>query len=309
METGKPIHVRVNDEFVLDAGTLEAVVGPHGRERRIHPPESTMFHQVLAYLREKPTPLERWNGSAAEIDGLAATAVALRWGSYFAVLADHDKPIAPVAAQASGESRINDHEMARINIEASAALAAWIDIFRANDGGREYHELAHRAVAYLPMPCRATTVKPNPLMHLADSEMSSQWIEVTPPEHLAEVRADAERYPTRLFANALVNFAWRNGPIEEEVHGGRAWNLPLDQRRVTLQEEAELMHFTSSRLVLGLMVCRYFQVEQSQRSWSEQVVPFGLAQAVGVTPTGWTLTETSREVRLQTSGTDGQPST
>jgi hypothetical protein len=42
--------------------------------------------------------------------------------------------------------------MARINIEASAALAEWIDIYREDPGGRLYEQLVNRAVAYLPMP-------------------------------------------------------------------------------------------------------------------------------------------------------------
>jgi hypothetical protein len=60
-------------------------------------------------------------------ESIAATAVAIRWGSYFAVLADADKPEWS-AIRSPVESRIGDHEMARINIESSAALAQWIDI-------------------------------------------------------------------------------------------------------------------------------------------------------------------------------------
>jgi hypothetical protein len=40
--------------------------------------------------------------------------------------------------------------MARINIESSAALAEWIDIYRADPGGRQYTQLVDRAVYYLP---------------------------------------------------------------------------------------------------------------------------------------------------------------
>jgi hypothetical protein len=48
-------------------------------------------------------------------------------------------------------SRISDEEMARINIEASAALAEWIDIYRADPGRRQYTQLVDRAVYYLPI--------------------------------------------------------------------------------------------------------------------------------------------------------------
>ena len=52
---GKPerLNVRVNDELVLDAGICEDISAPHGPERLIHPPDTTLFHQVLAYLKSK----------------------------------------------------------------------------------------------------------------------------------------------------------------------------------------------------------------------------------------------------------------
>jgi hypothetical protein len=50
--------------------------------------------------------------------------VVLRWGSYVAVLADKAKPVW-AEAHSPEVSRICDSEMARINIEASAALAEW----------------------------------------------------------------------------------------------------------------------------------------------------------------------------------------
>ncbi len=135
MGVRESIRVRVNDEFVLDAGTREVVVGPRGHEQLVHPPESTLVRQVVAYLRAKPTPRQQRRRSAAGIEGLAAAAVVLRWGSYLAVLVDRDKPVSPDAVQSTGASRISNDEMARINIEASAALADW-DASRARPGRR-----------------------------------------------------------------------------------------------------------------------------------------------------------------------------
>lgn len=57
------LRVRVNDELVLEAGTCEKVSGPHGPERLIRSPKTTLFHQVLAYLRAKPDPPRRPSGS------------------------------------------------------------------------------------------------------------------------------------------------------------------------------------------------------------------------------------------------------
>jgi hypothetical protein len=54
------------------------------------------------------------------------------------------------------------------------------------------------------------------------------------------------------------------------------------------------MVFASERLAIGMMVCRQF----SARAWSEQVVPYALAGMLLITPSQWTLTESSRQVRL-----------
>src|SRR2546426_1354696 len=119
------LRVRVNDELVLDAGTCEQVRGSQGHERMIRPPPTTLFRQVLAYLQEKPDPTGHLPGSGAGREGAAAAALVLRWGSYLCVLLDRDKPLWSEAG-AEGISRISDAEMARINIEASAALAEWV---------------------------------------------------------------------------------------------------------------------------------------------------------------------------------------
>ena len=48
------IRVRVNDELVLDAGSSAQATGPHGAVEVVLPPQTTLFHLVLAYLEEKP---------------------------------------------------------------------------------------------------------------------------------------------------------------------------------------------------------------------------------------------------------------
>jgi hypothetical protein len=67
---------------------------------------------------------------------------------------------------------------------------------------------------------------------------------------------------------------------------------------VTLAEERELMAFSCERLAQGTSVCLRFALEQPPRPWPEQVLPYGLAELMMVTPSRWTLTEVSREVRL-----------
>lgn len=296
MTAHDPLQVRVNDELVLDAGTCEEVPGPHGPELLLRPAETTLFHQVLAYLQAKPDPPGRPSGSRVGREGVAAAALCLRWGSYLAVLLDRDKPVWS-EVHTTTTSRISDEEMARLNIEAAAALAEWIDLYRDDPGGERYAQLVNRAVFYLPMPRKSSKLKVIEFAALAEPEMAARVVQAADSLRRERVRTDAERYPSRILANALVNTAWRNGPVEK-IHAGGFRGYPLDQRRVTPGEERELMACVSERLALGMTVCLQFGMERPRRSWPEQVLPYGLAEMMLITPSRWTLTESSREVRL-----------
>jgi hypothetical protein len=299
MTTQARIRVRVNEELVLDAGTREELLGPNGREVLVRPPGTTLFRQLLAYLQEKPDPAQRFSGSMAGREGVAAAALTLRWGSYLAVLLDREKPLWPVLDLES-VSRISDEEMARINIEASAALAEWIELYRADASGRLYTQLVNRAVCYLPTPKKTSKLKVSQLAALADPEIATAFVRASDAARLERIQTESDRFPSRLFANALINTAWRNGPVER-IHKGAFRGYPLDRRRITPAEERELMAIASERLALAMTVCLQLSIEQPQRCWSEQVLPFGLADKWLIAPTGWTLTETSREVRLLAS--------
>ena len=294
--SGTPIQVRVNDELMLDAGSCIEDAGPHGPVQVVLPPETTLFDQVLAYLEAKPDPPKLPSGSMVGREGVAAAAVALRWGSYLAVLLDRFKPLVP-DVDSPHVSRISDGEMARINIEASAALARWIDIYRADPGGRHYEQLVNRAVRYLPMPKKTGKLEVTEFGALSQPEMATRVVEVASRERLERARGEVEAHASRVFANALLNTSWRNGPVED-IHAGTLPAYPLDRRRVTSTEERELMAFASGRLAQGMTVCLHFSTEHPARSWSEQVLPYGLAELLLITPSRWTLTETSREVRL-----------
>jgi hypothetical protein len=176
MGASEQLRVRGNDELVLDAGTCEEVSGPHGPECLIRPLATTLFHQVLAYLKAKPDPPKLPSGSTVGREGVAAAALTLRWGSYLA---------------------------------AFAALA---------------------------VPTMA-----NRLVHAVD------------PERLARVRTDVAGHPSRVFATAMVNVAWRNGPVEN-MHAGSFQGYTITQRRVTPAEEKELMQPASDGLALGMTV-------------------------------------------------------
>jgi hypothetical protein len=150
------------------------------------------------------------------------------------------------------------------------------------------------------MPKGKSKLKFNEFMALASPEIATKLVEACAGAYLERVRADAERFASRIFANALTNHAWRNGPVEG-IHGGGFRGYPLDQRRMSPVEERQLMAFASERLALGMRVCRQFSAEQPPRLWSEQVVPYAVAGMLLITPSQWTLTESSREVRLPAS--------
>ncbi len=291
------LSVRVNEELVLDAGTYEDIQGETGPARVIHPPETTLFHQLLAYLRDKPDPQKTTSDMSAGREGVAATALILRWGSYLGILLDHDKPEWSEIGSEDA-SRISDSEMARINIEASAALSEWIDLFREDMGGLAYEQLVTRAIAYLPMPMTTSKPKITEFCALAEPELAARFVKASNQSYLDHARADVAQNASRVFANALTNVAWRNGPVEN-IHSGKFRGFPIDRRRMSLSEERTLMSFTSDRLALGMMVCRQFLMEEPRRPWTEQVLPYDLADQFSITPLGWTLTETSRDVCLR----------
>ncbi len=140
------LRVPVTDDLELDGGAWS----PAGEQRgwliaRIAPPTVPMFQQVVEYLETKPVP--PGGNMRRDNEARAAVAVCLRWGSYFAVLADPSRPDAPDIADEQ-VSQIADEEMARMNIEISAALAWWLALRGADE--RRYDDLVHRALAYLP---------------------------------------------------------------------------------------------------------------------------------------------------------------
>jgi hypothetical protein len=70
---------------------------------------------------------------------------------------------------------------------------------------------------------------------------------------------------------------------------------------VTVAEERSLVGSAIDRLTIGMDVCHQLALERPPRPWSEQVLAYGLARAMNITPSGWTLTESTREVRVPRS--------
>src|SRR5260370_30051161 len=122
------LSVNASNILTLDAGwweeTMEdTALGNPLPCRLIHPPEPTMYDQVLRHLEtisHEPRIPPKSQLNFGEIP-LATIAVCLRWGTYFAVLADRTKPIWPQTGQEE-ISMIGDEEIARINSAQSRQL-------------------------------------------------------------------------------------------------------------------------------------------------------------------------------------------
>jgi hypothetical protein len=147
-----PLTITVNDQLTIDAGYWqECVEEDQTPYRLISPPQTAMYRQALSYLEEATKDMKAPAKSRLHFGevAIATVAVCLRWGSYFAVLAKHDLPQWAAAFDPEA-SCIGDGEMARINIEASAALADWIDLMQADQ--QRFRKLVKAAVQLLPFP-------------------------------------------------------------------------------------------------------------------------------------------------------------
>jgi hypothetical protein len=299
MSTPEQLLVRVSDDLVLDAGESRIAEGQSGLERIVQPPRITLFRQLINYLKAKPDPRDRPSGTFISREGIAAAAVTLRWGSYLAVLADRNKPVWR-EVRFPEASRISDDEMARINIESSAAMAEWIDLFRTD--ARGYASLVDKAVSYLPMPRKTSKPSHVPSEELLPSSSAASGRAAVPASFLASrrsaiehhLRSAIEHHPSRMLANALINAAWRNGPVEN-LHAGKSLGHPLNKCRVTPKDVRELLGFASDRMARGMDVCSLLKAPTN--SWPEHVLSY-LALQPYIVPSGWTLTESSREIRL-----------
>jgi hypothetical protein len=303
--------INLNGQCSIDAGSWQECVEEDQKPYRlVSPPPTTMYRQVLSYLEEvigdqKASPKSQLHfGEVAT----ATVAVCLRWGSYFAVLANRDLP-QWTAAFDSEASCIGDGEMARINIEASAALSNWIDLVRTDQP--HFRKLVKAAVQLLPFPIAqldgstyhnrfrafSTINSANGRRYLMEAfarDFGSEWLE----REKARVLVN----PTRSLANGILNEHWRNGSGIEEIHAGSTSPpRPLTQCRLTRAQEALLMQETAELFVPTLRALYYVVSKPSEEGWPEQALPYAIAFKP---PADWSLDEQTREFALP--GTEPQ---
>jgi hypothetical protein len=304
-----PLAVRVNSELTINAGCWYEEKTPDGDTRRVvQPPEILLFDQILDYLSSRAG-----NTPPAEIscedEARAVVAVCLRWGSYLAVIADNDKPVYK-APHGRKTSRISDSEMARINIEAPAALERWIEIKRSEPERYRSLVTASRCLPVAAPDLFRRDIKYYALLKTLAYPPTELSLPQGWPNHdsMSEEKWSAcHEHPTRVLANALVNFCWRNGPIES-VHGNEVIDiekypvriLPLLQRRIWLAEEKTLMKVAARRFAGAVEVLNELLEEESGRGYVEKILPFNtsIASMMLVSPSDWSLTEQTRRVVL-----------
>ena len=299
------IAIKVNDHLTIDAGSWqERVEGDLIPYRLVSPPQATMYRQVLSYLEEatrgqKAPPKSRLHFGEVAI---ATVAVCLRWGSYFAVLANHDLP-QWTAAFDPEVSCIGDGEMARINIEASAALADWIDLMQADQ--QRFRKLVKAAVQLLPFPIAqidgSTYYKLFRALGAINSTNGRRYLMEAFARDFGSERLEREKarvfvHPTRALANGILNEHWRNGSGIEDVHaGGIAPPRPLTQCRLTKAQETLLMQETAELFVPTMRALYTVVSKLSEETWPQQALAYAIAFKP---PADWALDEQTREFAL-----------
>ncbi len=305
MPEQRSLTVNVNARFTVDAGSWQECVEEDQRPYRfVSPPQTTMYRQVLSYLEETtrnekvPPKSQLHFGEVA----IATVAICIRWGSYFAVLTNRDLP--QWAATFDPEiSCIGDGEMARINIEASAALSGWIDLMRADQP--RFCKLVRAALRLLPFPIaqldgstyykrfRAFSAfnSADGRRYLSEAfarDFGSEWFE----RQKARVLVN----PTRALANGILNEHWRNESGIEDVHAGTiAPPRPLTQCRLTRAQEALLMQETTELFVPTMRALYHVVSKPGEETWPEQALPYAIAFKP---PADWSLDEQTREIAL-----------
>ncbi len=299
------LHVRVNESLILDAGKVEEIVADDGTPKRIiHAPRRTMFDQLVDYL-EGPAAAQMKRGARTwvQVEARAAMALCIRWGSYFAVLADNNKPAAPIAHD-ENISLINNSEMYRINVEATAALGSLIDMMRDDYFGR-YQNLVTQALQ-LPLPMQgrkageidqdwlivrdAMALSSDP-----DNEYTQGLLAQDYPWYIKQ-REAVQQHPARALANSMILNIWRNNGMIESVHAGSLAFLPLTQRRILPQTERFLNTVARDRFRDALYTIYGMTTERTESKWAEKVLPFCLHPLFA--PSDWSLTEKTRDVTL-----------
>jgi hypothetical protein len=108
-------------------------------------------------------------------------------------------------------------------------------------------------------------------------------------------------HPYRTLANAIIHFAYRNGPIENS-HADREPAYPLDRRRFTDRQARQIICFTAERLSPFISNLPLWDEALAEiPPWPERIA---MLPAWRQYPHNWSLTESSSGIQLQQAWTE-----
>jgi hypothetical protein len=277
--------VPVTDAFSLDAGPLRVLRGDQRSQRRPVAlgirPELPMLRQLFGHL--KSTMAAQRRTLSPDDEGRALALLCVRWGSYFAVLADQTKPLMPESTDPDPRrfSRVANDEMHRMNVEISANLCALMTLRMVNPV--EYAALLSAALQYLPAGF-GTTPSNLPEAHSVISlTLDPEWPGPVPP---LDVPPESR---VRAVANGLTIFGWRNGEIEN-IHAGHGCAYPVGECRITAAE---------SHAILVQAAAQFSHVARAPELGPLDGALWGAAAARSIEhASGWTLRESGYETRV-----------
>ena len=196
---------------------------------------------------------------------------------------------------------IDDDEMAR-NIEASAALAQWIELMRTDDS--HFRKMVKTALA-LPMLPPLLDERTNDKLYRTISFINSaqsrqNFFEMLKEQYgdgwLEQKRADILLNPTRWLANGLINAYWRNKSGIEDIHAGEWEARPLLQRRITPMQEYTIVQKVAEGIVPSMHAIYNVINKKSEDDWDERVLSLAINFS---SPDEWSLSAQTTEVLLE----------
>ena len=245
---GESLEVPVLPGMIISAGNVVQIEDEGLARTVILPPNPTMLEQLIPWFKKQPAPAASVRLDEAAI-GLALARLAIRWGSYFAVIANRAKPTWAHAGEPV--SHFGNQELARMNIEISANLDALYWLSRRSP--QEFRHIIH-ASRLLPSPQASEDVLTCPPIVIplesgVDALIASMirdmqavhpgwgkgltasaWDKLVTPEVLAAFDIN----PSRRIMNQLALATWRS-PMER-FHGGQGVGQPLDVNRFTAEQ-------------------------------------------------------------------------
>jgi hypothetical protein len=189
-----------------------------------------------------------------------------------------------------------------MNIETSAALAAWIELMHTDFS--QFRKMVKAAIELLPSiitaPDPDTDYNQFRAMSAFNSANGRKYLMENFPIQYGEswftlkmkpIRSN----PLRALANGIINSHWRNSELENIHAGCGDESLPLLQRRITLHQEQVLLQHTTAKFVPTMRALKRLVTKPSEETLSDLVLPHAF---MFNPPDFWSLDEQSRQVKL-----------